>query len=46
LKAGRTVVYGPTAQVLTRDLVANLFEVEALVEARDGRPCVTPLRAL
>lgn len=46
LKAGRTVVYGPTVQVLTRDLVADLFEVEALVEARDGRPSVTPLRAL
>jgi iron complex transport system ATP-binding protein len=46
LKAGRTVVYGPAAQVLTRDLVADLFEVEALVADRDGRPCVTPLRAL
>jgi iron complex transport system ATP-binding protein len=46
LKAGRAVAYGPAAQVLTRDLVATLFEVEAVVEDRDGRPCVTPLRTL
>jgi len=46
LKAGRTAAYGPVAQVLTRDLVATLFEVEALVEDREGRPSVTPLRAL
>jgi iron complex transport system ATP-binding protein len=46
LKAGRTAAYGLAPQVLTRDLVAELFEVEARVEERDGRPSVTPLRAL
>lgn len=46
LRAAEVVAHGPTSTVLTRDLVAELFGVEALVQDRDGRPMVTPIRAL
>jgi iron complex transport system ATP-binding protein len=40
LKAGRIVADGPTAQVLTPELLREVFEVEALVTASDHGPLV------
>jgi iron complex transport system ATP-binding protein len=45
LRDGRVLAYGPTDQVLTRDAVRALYDVEADVErhSRAGRLIVTPI---
>ncbi|QYZ80317.1 ABC transporter ATP-binding protein [Methanofollis formosanus] len=44
LKHGRVHASGPPAEVLTPDLIAEVYGVEAAVEERDGVPYIFPLR--
>jgi iron complex transport system ATP-binding protein len=47
LRDGRKVAGGAPGAVLTAELLAEVFAIEAFVErARDGHPLVVPLRAL
>ena len=45
LAAGRVAAYGPTSRVLTAATIAEVFGVQARVEALDGPPRVTYLEA-
>jgi iron complex transport system ATP-binding protein len=46
LHRGRRIAAGSPAEVITTDLLATVFGIDAIVEtARDGRPFVVPLRA-
>ncbi|MBP2145350.1 iron complex transport system ATP-binding protein [Methanofollis sp. W23] len=44
LRHGRVYALGPPAEVLTPDLIAEVYGVEAVVEEREGVPYIFPLR--
>ncbi|MDQ3412565.1 MAG: ABC transporter ATP-binding protein [Chloroflexota bacterium] len=48
MKAGEIVAVGPPAEVITRDALRQVFEVEAdiLTDPRTGTPVVVPLRVI
>lgn len=46
LRDGEIQARGPPAEVVTEDLLADVFRIEAEVELTDRGPRVTPLRAL